>query len=129
MQLYCSAMGKCYIAFWSDKEIQDYWQSHQASIRKITDNTIVNYQDLMDEIKEIRQDMVSYDREENELGITCIACPIFDINDNNEYAISLSATTKKLESLGLDRIKEQMIETAVAISQELGCHDYFKKRR
>ena len=128
VMLYCSAMGKAFLAFDEPAEVAAYWESNLGEIRRITENTITNFVDLRAQLDEIRKTLVSYDREENELGISCIAAPIFNIHDQVEYAISVSATTKKLAALGDDKIIAELHKAAVGISGELGCADYFHRR-
>ena len=129
MPLYCTAMGKVYLAFSDDASIDAYIINHQHLFNKITENTLVDPAALKNEIINIRHSLIAFDNEENELGISCIAAPIFDLNNENVYAISLSATTKRLESLGIDKVKEHVLKTAAAISKDLGCADYFKNAR
>lgn len=126
MPLYCTGMGKCYLAFDSDEKIEDYWKSHQQQIRLLTEYTVINFFDFMNQVRDIRKTLLSYDHEENELGISCIAAPIFNINYENEYALSVSATTKKLDYIGREKIEALITETASRISAELGCADYLK---
>ena len=129
LPLYCTAMGKVYLAFSSDENIENYWQTHLSNIIKITDKTIVNFVDFQKEIEKVRQSYVAFDNEENELGISCIAAPIFDINYVNNYAISLSATTKKLNTIGFDKVQSLLLETCKNISSELGCENYFALKK
>ncbi len=126
MPFYCTAMGKSFLAFDTDAQIEHYWQTHCSSFSRLTDFTILNFIDFKREIDNIRSTFVSMDNEENEIGISCLAVPIFDINYNNEYAISISATTGKLNMIGVDKIIPQLHEAAAAISRELGCSNYFK---
>ncbi len=128
MHLYCTGMGKTYLAFENEMYVKNYWESHRGSIIKLTDTTIVSYIDFKQELEQIRQNYYAVDREENELGITCLAVPIFDINYNNNYAISISATTKKLEFIGHDKIIPEMIKSAQIISRHLGCSDFFRHK-
>jgi DNA-binding IclR family transcriptional regulator len=38
--------------------------------------------------------------EENELGVSCIAVPVFDIHHRVPYAISISLSTSRLKQIG-----------------------------
>ena len=40
------------------------------------------------------------DREENELGVSCIAVPVFDIHGRVPYAVSISLSTSRLKQVG-----------------------------
>ena len=87
MPLYCSAMGKIYMAFG---------------------------------LAHIRESGAAMDREENELGVSCIAVPVFDIHGRVPYAVSISLSTSRLKQVGEKNLLKPLRETAQAISNELG---------
>lgn len=60
------------------------------------------------------------DREENELGVSCIAVPVFDIHGRVPYAVSISLSTSRLKQVGEKNLLKPLRETAQAISNELG---------
>ncbi|QLB20791.1 hypothetical protein A6B43_04270 [Vespertiliibacter pulmonis] len=75
---------------------------------------------MKNELAEIRVEGFAMDREENELGVVCVACPIFNLNNRVEYAISISVSTYKLAQLNLKMVLTEIQRTAQAISKELG---------
>ncbi len=125
VHFYCTGMGKIFLAFETDHYIKTYWDNHRSSIIPLTDTTIVNFDDMLKEIEEIRKNFYAFDNEENEPGFACIAVPIFDINYNIDYALSSSMTTKKLQLVGKERVIKLLLETAKRISSQLGCADYY----
>lgn len=121
LQLYCSAMGKLYLAFDENPDyLERYWQNNQNNIQQLTKNTITSLSKMQTELQKIKQDGVAMDREENELGVMCIAYPIFNHNNKVEYAISVSASIYKLAQLGITNVAEEIKQTAHKISSELG---------
>lgn len=121
LQLYCSAMGKLYLAYESNPHyLAHYWQSHQQTIEPLTKNTITDITQMQKELRDIQQEGFAMDREENELGVVCIACPIFNLNHQVEYAISISVSTYKLAQLGLEMVLSEIRLASTAISKELG---------
>ncbi|WP_434006127.1 IclR family transcriptional regulator C-terminal domain-containing protein, partial [Escherichia coli] len=90
MPLYCSAMGKIYMAFGHPDYVKSYWESHQHEIQPLTRNTITELPAMFDELAHIRESGAAMDREENELGVSCIAVPVFDIHGRVPYAVSIS---------------------------------------
>lgn len=66
-----------------------YWQSHQEQIQPLTRNTITELSAMYDELVEIRTRSMAMDKEENELGVSCIAVPVFDIHGRVPYAITV----------------------------------------
>lgn len=74
---------------------------------------------MHDELAQIRERNMAMDREENELGVSCPAVPVFDIHGRVPYAISISLSTSRLKQVGR-RIYLPLRDTAEAISRELG---------
>lgn len=120
MQLYCSAMGKLFLAYDPTLNLEKYWKSHQTEIKQLTCNTITELTSMQQELEHIRQYGFATDREENELGISCIAVPVFNIHNKICYAISVSLSTAKLKQLGEQTILLPLKQTAKLISEELG---------
>lgn len=120
LQLYCSAMGKIYLAYDKKEKVDKYWQENQSNIKQLTANTIISLDEMYKELENIRNKGFSYDNEENELGVTCIACPIFDVNSKVKYSLSVSLSTARLKSLDKKQFIETIKETAKNISLELG---------
>lgn len=120
MPLYCSAMGKIYMAFGHADYVEAYWESHQDLIQPLTRNTITGLPAMYDELAQIRESSMAMDREENELGVSCIAVPVFDIHGRVPYAVSISLSTSRLKQIGEKNLLKPLRETAQAISNELG---------
>lgn len=122
MPLYCSAMGKIFMAWDNAEYPAHYWQTHQDVIQPLTRNTITGLPEMLQELQSIRQHQTAMDREENELGVSCIAAPVFDINQQVLYAVSVSLPTAKMQQIGVKKLMAPVVATAKAISAELGFH-------
>lgn len=120
MPLYCSAMGKIFLAWGSEEYLFKYWQTHQDTIQQLTKNTITTLPEMQQELKDILQQRTAMDREENELGVTCIAAPVFDIQQRVPYAVSVSLPTAKLQLMGTKNLMTRVVATAQAMPEELG---------
>lgn len=120
MQLYCSGMGKLFLAYGSQDYIPQYWQEKQEIIHPLTVNTITTIEGMTQALETIRQQAFAMDAEENELGVSCIACPIFDHQQKVNYAVSVSLSTARLNQLGLENLLPEIQKTAENISAELG---------
>lgn len=121
LQLYCSAMGKLYLAYENDRHyLSNYWKNHQAIIEPLTCHTITQQEQMEQELSAIISEGFAMDREENELGVCCLAAPIFNHLGKVEYAISVSTSIHRLnEHTKADFLKE-LLHTAAGISKELG---------
>ncbi|GAB6107263.1 IclR family transcriptional regulator [Fusibacter bizertensis] len=118
--LFSSAVGKAYLAFSPEFERASKWQMVMDSIVPLTKNTIVDEEALLQELEQIRLRGFSIDNEENELGIICVAAPIYNHLGKVEYAISISTPKFRLTD---DKLKEygNLVKGVTAkISKELG---------
>ena len=120
LSLYCSAMGKLFLAHNFKGKIDEYWTSHRDEIMQLTQHTITDLKAMKKELLEIGQCGYAVDREENELGICCVAAPIFDVTGRMPYSVSVSLTTAKLRDIGEQALAEKVMTTARRISEELG---------
>lgn len=120
LELYCSGMGKLFLAYGKADEIPSYWQAKQQVIRQLTPNTITTIPAMETALAQIRQQQFAMDDEENELGVSCVACPIFDNQGKVYYAASVSLSTARLAQIGFETIYTALKTTAEQISEELG---------
>lgn len=121
IQLYCSAMGKLYLAYEENPHyLSHYWQSQAAIIQPLTCHTITDLGRMESELAEIRQAGFAMDREEGELGVCCLAVPIFNHLGKVEYAISVSTSIHRLNAHTRKDFLDLLLDTAAGISRELG---------
>lgn len=120
-QFYCSAMGKIYLAYEEDPNyLNYYWQMHLQDIQPLTCHTITEMSSMEIELENVRKAGFAMDREENELGVCCIAVPIFNHLGKVEYAISVSTSIHRLNDSTKLNFLSEIQATAEAISKELG---------
>lgn len=112
--IYSTAMGKALLAF-SDDLLR------QAIIERIdlqpkTENTIINKDQLLDEITAIRQNGYAIDNIENEEGVRCIGTVIRDGYGKVICALSISAPAFRLDLESLKKLAPPLLNTAEEIS-------------
>lgn len=121
LQLYCSGMGKLFLAYdHSENAVERYWQAKQEIIQPLTPNTITTVPAMLKELEKARKQQFAMDDEENEIGVSCIACPIFDNQGRVNYAVSVSLSTARMMQIGFENLLPAIQETAQKISEELG---------
>lgn len=105
---YATALGKVLLAFLT-KEEQEATISGllEESPIAFTKNTIIQRRPLLEELNKIKTRKYAIDREEFEIGLICVAIPVF--NQNNQVIASLSASGPA------NRFKEEEVENYVAI--------------
>ncbi len=116
--MYCSGVGKVIMAYLPDDEVKAIWDS--SDIEKKTDHTITDFDLMKKELALIRKKGYALDNEENELGIRCIAVPVFDYHDTPQYALSISTLISRMPDERLDELSRLLLSTASEISRVLG---------
>ena len=119
-KLHFSGMGKCYLAFSPKGFLEKYWEEEREHIVSCTPNTITNIEVMRHELARIREERISYDREENEIGISCVASPIINVNNKVDHAISITVPSSRFTAKTSMEIGLKVRETADAISREMG---------
>lgn len=89
---YCTGVGKALLAFNPEAAMKALAMPLTAR----TAYTITNHQVLAEELARIRQAGIAYDREENTLGIVCVAAPIL-IDDRAIGAISITCSPPRTD--------------------------------
>lgn len=117
--MYCSAAGKCFLAFSSESEQENYWTRNVLTLKKLTENTITDKALFFNELAKIRQQGFAVDDEENEAGISCTAVPIFDASGIPAYAVSISTLTPRLKAMGPTNLANRIKETTELLEQSL----------
>lgn len=111
---YCAASGKCLLAF-SDSYLQKY---KGCVLKKFTEYTITDWDVLIKELEQVRSSGYAIEREEVELGMACIAAPVF-FNGEVAAAISVSGPVSRITLETQDGIIQAVKKTAADISQAL----------
>jgi IclR family transcriptional regulator, KDG regulon repressor len=115
--LHCSSMGKIFLSQMEDSDIKGYFESNKAVKRTI--NTILQYEDFIKERQQFIERQLSFDREEYEYGLSCIACPIKDKDNKTIAALSVSGPTSRLKYKGFDSITDSLKSVCDEISQQV----------
>lgn len=116
--MYRTAVGKSILALLPEEEIRRIWD--RSVIEPLTPNTIVRYDDLLENLAIVRQRGWAMDNEENELGVLCIAAPIKDFTNTPIGAISISAPAARMTFSTCERFALKVIASTNAISRALG---------
>jgi DNA-binding IclR family transcriptional regulator len=117
MDAYCCATGKMLLSQVPQEELEYF--AHKYTYKQLTPSTLTTPQKLLDDIAAIRKRGYSMDLEESEIGLCCIAAPVFDIHNKCVAAISVSgASVYVLQNR--EAIISSLLDTSRKISRELG---------
>jgi IclR family acetate operon transcriptional repressor len=92
--LHCSAIGKLFLALAASPRRQRLLQS--LELRRLTDSTITDKTQLENELRQIRKEHVSFDRQEYLLGVVCMAVPVTGRNSEMLAALAIQAPEARM---------------------------------
>ncbi len=115
----CTAIGRVIIAFVSADEQVNVIKENKFV--KHTIRTIVDESELKKELKKVAKQGYAIDDEEFDIGITCIAAPVFDYEHNVVAGVSVSIPTARLIADNLTKyIIPEVVKAANLISKQIG---------
>ncbi len=116
---HCSAVGKVLLATLNEDELAALVNA--TGLPRRTANTITVFSKLKEHLKLVRKNGYAIDGEENEIGIQCVAAPIYDQRAEVVAAISISVPVSRVKlRLLKTELKDRVMETALAISKKIG---------
>lgn len=114
--LYCSALGKIFLASMSEADRAAYL-ARETFLAK-TPNTLITQAALEAEIQHVRTQGLAVDREEFVEGILCLAVPL-RMNGQTIAAISLTLPTARITPQRVENLIQVLIRTGSDASQQL----------
>jgi IclR family KDG regulon transcriptional repressor len=116
--VHCTGVGKAILAYLSPSRVSEIVAEY--GLQPHTMYTIRTEKDLLADLKLVRQRGYAFDLEENELGISCVAAPIWDYSGAVIASVSVSGPTMRMTSQHLEHLAGLVRETGLNISQRLG---------
>ncbi len=117
--LHGSGLGKAMLSCLSDDDIQRLYPSSHLVTR--TKKTIATFDELMAELRKIRDRGWSTDDEENELGTQCLGAPVIDYRDKVIAGVSVAWDVKVNPNPAWEEIAQSVVRCAASISLKMGC--------
>nr|WP_295972890.1 IclR family transcriptional regulator [uncultured Bacillus sp.] len=119
--IYCTGVGKAILAYQDEDEIERILAT--VPMQSFTEYTITDKEEIKKQLKATRENGYSIDDEEIELGLKCIAAPIFDYKGNVCASISCASPKMRLTDERLPVVIDGVKRAAVKISKSLGYKD------
>lgn len=116
--LHCTALGKAFLSCMHPKRVEELLA--QYGLPALTDNTITDLGQFLQEIERTRVQGFAVDDEEIEIGVRCVAAPIFDHTGQSVAAVSISSPVLRLPLSEIPLYGQRVVEAANAISAKLG---------
>lgn len=118
MHLHNSGVGKALAAFVPEEALDRHLSAH--GLPAATPNTITDPNAFKSFLAFVRETGYAIEDEEGEIGIRCIAAPIFDHAGATVAALGVTALRNELPSVSFQEIGGILKQCALQISQELG---------
>lgn len=110
--LHATGVGKVFLAFRGVPE--------GLPLTPYTPHTLTRWEELMAELGAVREQGYALDNEERELGVRCVAAPLFGPEGRVVAALSLSAPASRLTLEEAHRLAPRVVEAAKKASLRLG---------
>ena len=118
MDIHCTSLGKCLIAYLPDGEV-DRLIGDRGLLRH-NENTIVSPLQLKKELARTRALGYAMDDEEEEIGVRCIGAPVWNWEGQVVAAVSVTGSTSRINAETFEQIAGQVKRAALGISRQLG---------
>lgn len=115
--LHCTAVGKAMLAYWPEEELA---RLIAEGLPAHTANTITNPLRLQRELEAVRQQGYAVDDEERELGVRCLASPVWDADGRLVAALSISGPSGRVTPERFAELGAMVRQAAAQLSQRLG---------
>ena len=115
--MHASGIGKALLAQMDEDRLS---RRLEGGLQSFTPRTITDRMALQEDLARIRGRGYSVDDEERNLGMRCIAAPVFDASGEALAGISVSGPTSRVTTDALDRLSRPVIEAARTLTEAIG---------
>jgi DNA-binding IclR family transcriptional regulator len=115
--VYCTGLGKAFLTFLPFREREEILS--KIELKAITPKTITNRQALEMQLSEFFELGYTFEEEENEEGLLCIAAPVYDVSKRIKAAVSVAGPKERM-LMHKDRIVSNLLVTTERISARMG---------
>jgi IclR family KDG regulon transcriptional repressor len=109
--LHCTALGKALLAFGEVKIPEN--------LERCTPQTIKSKRALQQQLEEIRKTGYAVDNEEFDIGVRCIAVPVFDFRHKAIGAIGISGPASRITPERLSGLAAVVVDIGKALSERM----------
>ena len=116
--MHASGIGKALLAQWSQNRIKDMFTARTPEA--FTEHTLVSQDTLLRDLRETQQRGFSFDAEEKNIGMRCIAAPVFDVYGDAVAGLSISGPVARVTDARIAQMGAAVRAEANALTVELG---------
>lgn len=116
--MHASGIGKALLAQMDEGRFARWLQEHP--LERFTDRTLTDHQAVRTAVAEIRRRGYAIDEEERNLGMRCIAAPVFDVNREAIAGISISGPISRMATDAIPNLAQIVISAAQNLTIAIG---------
>jgi DNA-binding IclR family transcriptional regulator len=116
---HATALGKALLADLSESDVLRRY-GRNPRLRKLTPKTISDLKRLLAELEVVKRAGVAEDREENSIGVRCVAVPIRGASGQAVAALSVSGPISRMTSERINALKSDLRRAGAEFSAKLG---------
>ncbi|NND19467.1 MAG: IclR family transcriptional regulator [Silicimonas sp.] len=116
--LHASGIGKALLSQMEDNALKRFLA--RRNLERFTENTLCDPSALTADLQTSRTRGYAVDDEEKNLGMRCIAAPVFDATGETVAGISVSGPTSRVSRDQTDTLGQSVLAAARALSEALG---------
>lgn len=115
---HCAGLGKALLATLDDAAIDELYPAEELPVR--TPHSVASRTALHEELARVRARGYAIDDEEGQLGIKCVAAPVFTSGGRTLFAISVTSVPARLDGGHLDRAIAAVRGSAALLTASFG---------
>ena len=112
---YCTGLGKAILAHLPAHELEAYLNN--IEFRAFTENTIVSKEELVEELKKVRERGFAIDDEELAKGLRCVAAPVLLSDGYPLHSISIAGPSARITHRVLEKLQDAVPKVARALTE------------
>lgn len=116
--MHASGIGKALLAQWSQTRIAAMVSARTPE--QFTQHTLVTQEALLRDLRQTQQRGYSFDAEEKNIGMRCIAAPVFDVYGEAVAGLSISGPVARITDAKIADMGAAVRAEANALTVELG---------
>lgn len=109
---YCTGLGKVLMSEMSPSVLHWIYDNNSDKIAK-------SFDEFKDEIKQVRKQGYAFDDEEFNIGLRCVAAPIYGSGGRMIFSMSISAPTVRMDDERYNQLRDLVVEYSNKISEEI----------
>lgn len=116
--MHCTGAGKLLLTNLSAQQLDRFIE--RKGLPRLTARTLTSKTGLQKELDEIRENGYALDNEECEIGVRCVAAPVYDYRGQVVAGLSVSGPSLRMTDAHIRRHLPFLLEKARLLSERLG---------